>query len=122
MFRFTIRELVLVTLVAAMGLAWWLDRARRLGEHEQFQVENQWLKSREELWAEKSEYVKTIRRMHDEIRTVKAVCGQYLAKVTISFRRTTRFTMMFSNRITPRKLTSPLSLAERRVEISLGPT
>lgn len=27
MFRFTIRELVLVTIVVAMGLSWWLDRA-----------------------------------------------------------------------------------------------
>jgi hypothetical protein len=26
MFKFTIRELVLLTLVAAMGVAWWLDR------------------------------------------------------------------------------------------------
>jgi hypothetical protein len=26
MFRFTIRELLLVTLVVAMGLGWWLDR------------------------------------------------------------------------------------------------
>ncbi len=26
MFRFTIRELVLLTLVMAMGLGWWLDR------------------------------------------------------------------------------------------------
>ena len=26
MFRFTIRELVLLTLVVAIGLAWWLDR------------------------------------------------------------------------------------------------
>jgi hypothetical protein len=26
MFRFTIRELVLVTLVVAMGVAWWMDR------------------------------------------------------------------------------------------------
>jgi hypothetical protein len=26
MFRFTIRELVLLTLVVAMGVAWWLDR------------------------------------------------------------------------------------------------
>jgi len=25
MFRFTIRELVLVTVIAAMGVAWWLD-------------------------------------------------------------------------------------------------
>jgi hypothetical protein len=28
MFRFTIRELVLLTLVAAMGVGWWLDHAR----------------------------------------------------------------------------------------------
>ena len=26
MFRFTMRELVLVTLIVAMGLGWWLDR------------------------------------------------------------------------------------------------
>ena len=26
MFRFTIRELVLVTIIAALGLGWWLDR------------------------------------------------------------------------------------------------
>ena len=28
MFRFTIRELVLLTLVVAMGVAWWVDRTR----------------------------------------------------------------------------------------------
>jgi len=27
MFRFTIRELVLVTAVVAMGVAWWIDRS-----------------------------------------------------------------------------------------------
>jgi uncharacterized protein (DUF3820 family) len=27
MFRFTIRELVLLTLVVAMGVGWWLDRS-----------------------------------------------------------------------------------------------
>src|SRR5262245_1335055 len=26
MFRFTIRELVLVTVIAALGVSWWLDR------------------------------------------------------------------------------------------------
>jgi len=28
MFRFTIRELVLLTLVMALGVGWWLDRRR----------------------------------------------------------------------------------------------
>jgi hypothetical protein len=28
MFRFTIRELVLLTLVMAMGVGWWIDRSR----------------------------------------------------------------------------------------------
>ena len=28
MFRFTIRELVLLTLVVAMGVAWWVDRTQ----------------------------------------------------------------------------------------------
>ena len=29
MFRFSIRELMLVTLVAAMGIGWWIDRKQR---------------------------------------------------------------------------------------------
>jgi hypothetical protein len=28
MFKFTIRELLLLTLVAAMGVGWWVDRSR----------------------------------------------------------------------------------------------
>ena len=28
MFRFTIRELVLLTLVVAMGVGWWMDRSQ----------------------------------------------------------------------------------------------
>ena len=32
MFRFTIRELVLLTLVVAMGVGWWLDRSRLDGK------------------------------------------------------------------------------------------
>jgi hypothetical protein len=28
MFRFTIRELILLTAIAAMGAGWWVDRAR----------------------------------------------------------------------------------------------
>ena len=28
MFRFTIRELVLVTVIVAMGAGWWVDRSR----------------------------------------------------------------------------------------------
>ena len=31
MLRFTIRELVLVTVIVAMGLAWWLDRRQMKG-------------------------------------------------------------------------------------------
>ena len=31
MFRFTIRELVLLTLVVSVGLGWWLDRRRLAG-------------------------------------------------------------------------------------------
>jgi len=30
MFRFTIRELVLVTLVVAMGVGWWIDRSKQV--------------------------------------------------------------------------------------------
>ena len=50
MFRFTIRELVLLTLVVAMGVGWWVDRRRlatplaRLAEYqraEQRELERQ---------------------------------------------------------------------------------
>jgi len=34
MLRFTIRELVLLTLVVAMGVGWWLDHRRRRDENE----------------------------------------------------------------------------------------
>jgi len=34
MFRFTIRELVLLTLVVAMGVAWWIDRTRQVRRYD----------------------------------------------------------------------------------------
>jgi hypothetical protein len=34
-FRFTIRELVLVTLVVAMGVGWWIDRRQLQRESQQ---------------------------------------------------------------------------------------
>jgi lipopolysaccharide biosynthesis regulator YciM len=42
MFRFTIRELVLLTLVVAMGVAWWLDRSQLKTERDDARV---WKKS-----------------------------------------------------------------------------
>ena len=48
MFRFTIRELVLLTLVVALGVGWWVDRAsyrhpwlrfRKLTDQDQWAVE-----------------------------------------------------------------------------------
>jgi hypothetical protein len=38
MFRFTIRELVLLTLVVAMGVAWWLDRSNLKAEIDDVRV------------------------------------------------------------------------------------
>ena len=38
MFRFTIRELVLLTFIVAMGVAWWLDR-RRLSQDARIAIE-----------------------------------------------------------------------------------
>jgi hypothetical protein len=32
MFRFTIRELVMLTIIAAMGAGWWIDHAQKAGE------------------------------------------------------------------------------------------
>jgi len=34
MFRFTIRELVLLTVVVAMGVGWWLDHREQVRQHE----------------------------------------------------------------------------------------
>jgi len=34
MFRFTIRELVLLTLVAAMGVGWWIDRRKLIDAYD----------------------------------------------------------------------------------------
>jgi len=39
MFRFTIRELVLLTLVVAMGVGWWLDRRTLRREIEDTQID-----------------------------------------------------------------------------------
>ena len=36
MFRFTIRELVLVTVVVAMGVGWWMDRTHLESERQRF--------------------------------------------------------------------------------------
>jgi hypothetical protein len=33
MYRFTIRELILLTVVVAMGLGWWVDRRRTAATH-----------------------------------------------------------------------------------------
>ena len=38
MFRFTIRELVLLTLVVAIGVAWWLDRSNLKAEIDDVRV------------------------------------------------------------------------------------
>jgi len=38
MFRFTIRELVLLTLVVALGVAWWLDHAHLSQENRDLQA------------------------------------------------------------------------------------
>ena len=39
MFRFTIRELVLLTPVVAMGVGWWIDRAHLREQVETYKVE-----------------------------------------------------------------------------------
>jgi lipopolysaccharide export system protein LptC len=40
MFRFTIRELVLLTLIVAMGVGWWLDHQRQASEIQK--LKNPW--------------------------------------------------------------------------------
>jgi hypothetical protein len=46
MFRFTIRELVLLTLVVAMGVAWFVDRAMLADGAEQLEISNRDLTTR----------------------------------------------------------------------------
>lgn len=61
MFRFTIRELVLLTIIVAMGVGWWLDHRslapdaelhRRLRETAGAAYREQ-MKNNEEYWARK---------------------------------------------------------------------
>jgi hypothetical protein len=40
MFRFTIRELVLLTLVVALGVGWWIDRSRHAAERKDFEYKS----------------------------------------------------------------------------------
>ena len=42
MFRFTIRELVLLTLVVAMGVGWSVDRARLVVTRESYRKRAEW--------------------------------------------------------------------------------
>jgi hypothetical protein len=53
MFRFTIRELVLLTIIVAMGLAWWLDhrQASITRERDSAHYRQQW-DNREKEWHE----------------------------------------------------------------------
>jgi hypothetical protein len=46
MFRFTIRELVLLTLVVAMGVGWWADRAILAARAAQLETSNRDLTTR----------------------------------------------------------------------------
>ena len=43
MFRFTIRELVLLTLVVAMGVAWWVDRRRLAQQVSTLEIHRDWV-------------------------------------------------------------------------------
>lgn len=63
MFRFTIRELALLTLVVSMGVAWWVDR-RRLSERISF------LEWRSEvIYTEEGKFsVQTFKRVAEEDR------------------------------------------------------
>lgn len=53
MFRFTIRELVLVTVIVALGVAWWLDRRQTAitRERDSEHYAKQWA-DREKEWVE----------------------------------------------------------------------
>jgi hypothetical protein len=68
MFRFTIRELVLLTLVVAMGVGWWIDHRtlapdaelhRRLRERAGMAYREQ-MRRIDEYWSQKSSPSQTV--------------------------------------------------------------
>jgi hypothetical protein len=55
MFRFTIRDVLWLMVVVAMGTAWWLDRSRlreRLDHSENIVNSIEWLQDRHPNWVE----------------------------------------------------------------------
>ena len=40
MFRFSIRDLLLVTAIVALAVGWWLDKSKYRGLHEKLEEEN----------------------------------------------------------------------------------
>jgi hypothetical protein len=50
MFRFTIRELVLLTLVVALAVAWWLDRSQLAPDAQNWRERNQMWERAADEW------------------------------------------------------------------------
>jgi streptomycin 6-kinase len=67
MFRFSIRELVLLTLVVAMGVAWWIERARLAAQLAKYQQAEQRELDRQEHARVREQLFKEI---HDNAMTI----------------------------------------------------
>jgi hypothetical protein len=50
MFRFIIRELLLLTVIVAMGVAWWIDRSRLAKDAEAWKATSVLVKSVQQSW------------------------------------------------------------------------
>jgi hypothetical protein len=46
MFRFTIRDVLWLTVVVALGVGWWVERASVFTERGQLRSEREWLKAK----------------------------------------------------------------------------
>jgi hypothetical protein len=78
MFRFTIRELVLLTLVVAMGVGWWLDRlrlSRAENAAQQYRAREQRVIAQFQSWQD--EWARVQDEVDDETK----------AKITAGYRR-----------------------------------
>jgi len=78
MFRFTIRELLLLTLVVAMGVAWFRDSRHRQAETERVQEAN------ERIWKDYAEFVGLIPPLDDRIYSLPIKTG--VQRVSIRLR------------------------------------
>ena len=71
--KFSLRDLFLVTMIAALAAGWWVDRGRLVAECKGL---NDWMDAREDEWLEKlEEHRREISALRSELKLRSAASG-----------------------------------------------